>query len=403
MHKSLVFIALAMLTVFSSCKNKPSQLTLITDANVIYADNGMTTAGLTTILTNKGGLAVTSARIDFTCSHGAVTSPVYTDSLGVAKARFTDIGAPSLDQNNNPVPAIITAEYSEDNIKVSTEISILEVPELEADINKSTTDGRNDLFYDSMRIEHEKSFPDWTEAQKQVELGNYPETIVYLKRAKEKEPRPHNYNHILSCIASVYALNNDVDSAFQYLDLYVDALNEEKSRMENSAGRYFREYSVLSPFFEKKEFQIMYKDPRWPILKKRAENVCKWIKEYESPENQRKFNEAYRKQIDDFMELKVEVDSLEKIWKYNLAIQACKDVPGYKNSGPVLGLIAGLYCSKGDIEMTFDYLEQAKLITEGRAQLYQRFLVILTVGSNPQFRKLSSDPRWEIYEQMMQE
>jgi len=38
MHKSLVFIAFAMLMAFSSCKDKPGQLTLITDANDIYAD-----------------------------------------------------------------------------------------------------------------------------------------------------------------------------------------------------------------------------------------------------------------------------------------------------------------------------------------------------------------------------
>jgi len=244
------------------------------------------------------------------------------------------------------------------------------------------------------------SNPDWTKAQKQMELRNYPKTIVHLKRAKEKKPRPPNYNHILSCIAETYALNNEVDSAFQYLDLYVDALNEEKSRMERSPERYVRAYSYLS-VFAKKEFQIMHKDPRWPILMKRADEVVKWIKEYESPENQLKIIKAERKHRDDFMELKVEVDSLEKIGKYDLAFQACKDVPGYKNSYLVLCLIAGLYCSKGDIEMTFDYLEQARLITEGRAQLHQRFMFILTVGGNPQFRKLSSDPRWEIYEQMM--
>ncbi len=398
MRNSLVFIALAMLTLFSSCKSKPGQLTLITDANVIfaaYADNGLTTAELTTILTNKDGLAVNSARIDFTCSHGAVTSPVYTDSLGVAKARFTDIGAPSLDQNDNPVPAIITAEYSEDNIKVSTEISILDLQEMEADIKERGYDDRNVQFYDSMQIEQEKSMRDWVEAQKQMELRNYSEAIVYLKKHNEREPRPHNYDFNLGCIAETYAMNNDVDSAFQYLNLYVDALNEVKGRMDNSTGIYRREYSRLS-LFGKEVFLIMYEDPRWPILKKRADNVINWIKEYESPENQMKLFEPERKRIDDFVELKVEVNSLEKIGKYDLAIQACKDVQGYKNSYLILGLIARSYCSKGDIEMTFDYLEQAKLIDEGRGQLVRRFIFLNTVKSDPQFRKVASDPRWKM-------
>ncbi|MDP8238551.1 MAG: hypothetical protein P9X24_05640 [Candidatus Hatepunaea meridiana] len=239
------------------------------------------------------------------------------------------------------------------------------------------------------------SNPDWTKAQKQMELRNYPQTIVHLKRAKAKEPRPHNYNHILSCIAETYALNNDVDSAFQYLDLYVDALNEVKSRMERSPERYVREYSSLR-VFEKKEFQIMYEDPRWSILKKRADNVIRWIKEYESPENQMKFLDARSKRIDEFVELQVEVDSLEKIGKYDSAIKGCKDVPGYKNSYLVLRLIARSYCSKGDIEMTFDYLGKANLINEGRGQLVQRFNFINTVTSNPQLQKPASDPRWKI-------
>ncbi len=408
MRKLLVFIALAILMVSSSCKSNPGQLTLITDANDIYADRGRTAARLTATLTDKDGLAIISARIDFTCSHGEVVSPVLTNSFGVASTRFRDTGRPSLDQNNNPVPAIITAEYAEDNIKVSTEVSILELPELEADSNKRAIDARNDLFYDSLRIEHEESMRHWMEAQRLMDLQNYSEAVIHLKRHKDREPRPDKYNHILSCIAETYALNKDVDSAFQYLDLYVDGLNEDKNQMERSASFYNREYSYMARF-EKKAFQVMHEDPRWPIFKKRADAVVSWIKEYESSENRMKFMEAEGKQADDFVELMAEVDSLEKTGKYDSAIKVCKDVAGYENSGPVLSLIAGLYCSKGDIEMTFDYLEQAKLITEGRAQLMQRFLLILTMGNNPQFlklegdprfRKLSSDPRWEM---MMQE
>ncbi|MBM3328875.1 MAG: hypothetical protein FJY67_05285 [Calditrichaeota bacterium] len=100
-------------------------LILNTDRNTIYADNGLTYATLTALLSDAGGQVLAGKPLVFTKTHGTVNSPVTTDSLGLGRAIFRDIGLPSLDASGNLVPAVITARYDPLGLEAQVEITIL--------------------------------------------------------------------------------------------------------------------------------------------------------------------------------------------------------------------------------------------------------------------------------------
>lgn len=101
-------------------------LQLFASTNVIYADGGVTRADLQALLKDADGQVMSGKQITFTSDHGTVNSPVMTDSSGVARAVFSDIGLPSVDENNNPVPALIFARYGPMELEAWVEITILE-------------------------------------------------------------------------------------------------------------------------------------------------------------------------------------------------------------------------------------------------------------------------------------
>lgn len=101
------------------------RLTLTTDRESIYADNGLTYAALTALLSDEEGQALAGKQIIFTKTHGTVNSPVTTDSLGIARAIFRDIGMPSLNEEGRIVPAVISAKYNPLALQASVEITIL--------------------------------------------------------------------------------------------------------------------------------------------------------------------------------------------------------------------------------------------------------------------------------------
>lgn len=100
-------------------------LTLSTSTTVIYADNGLTYAELTAVLKDEDRQALAGKQIVFTSTHGTVNSPVTTDTLGIARAVFRDIGLPSVDESGNIVPAIITARYDPLGLISQVEVTIL--------------------------------------------------------------------------------------------------------------------------------------------------------------------------------------------------------------------------------------------------------------------------------------
>ncbi|MFN3820856.1 MAG: invasin domain 3-containing protein, partial [bacterium] len=100
-------------------------LTLSTSTNVIYADNGLTYAELTAVLKDEDRQALSGKQIVFTSTHGTVNSPVTTDTLGIARAIFRDIGLPSIDESGNIVPTIITARYDPLGLIAQVEVTIL--------------------------------------------------------------------------------------------------------------------------------------------------------------------------------------------------------------------------------------------------------------------------------------
>lgn len=100
-------------------------LTLTSDRESIYADDGLTTAILTALLSDEDGQALSGREIVFTKTHGTVNSPVVTDSLGIAQAVFRDVGLPSYDSSGDIVPAVITAKYDPLDLQSSVMITIL--------------------------------------------------------------------------------------------------------------------------------------------------------------------------------------------------------------------------------------------------------------------------------------
>ena len=106
-------------------------ISLAADRNFIYADFGITTASLIATLVDGEGRVIEGAEITFRSTHGSVTSPVVTDDLGRAVAIFTDIGHPSVDDEGNPVPAVITARYRPAFLEASAEVMILSPPDIE--------------------------------------------------------------------------------------------------------------------------------------------------------------------------------------------------------------------------------------------------------------------------------
>ncbi|MBM3328774.1 MAG: hypothetical protein FJY67_04760 [Calditrichaeota bacterium] len=100
-------------------------LQLTTDRGSIFADNGLTFANLVAVLKDEDGQVLTGKPIIFTSRFGAVNSPVNTDTSGIARAVFTDIGVPSVDESGNPVPDVITARYDPLGLTAQVEITIL--------------------------------------------------------------------------------------------------------------------------------------------------------------------------------------------------------------------------------------------------------------------------------------
>ncbi len=86
-------------------------LMLFSNTDLIYADNGVTVANITALLKDAQNQVIRDAQIILTSDHGAINSPVLTDSTGQAHAIFIDMGIPSA-----PDTAKIIAKYEPLNI-----------------------------------------------------------------------------------------------------------------------------------------------------------------------------------------------------------------------------------------------------------------------------------------------
>ncbi len=102
-------------------------LTLTTNRNYIYADNGRTVANIRASLKDEDGHVIPGAQIRFASDFGIVTpATAITDSMGFVQAVFTDVGLPSVDEDGNSVPARITATHSASGAQETVEVTILE-------------------------------------------------------------------------------------------------------------------------------------------------------------------------------------------------------------------------------------------------------------------------------------
>jgi hypothetical protein len=119
------FVKYTSITVEKTAGDR-GNLTLTSDVDFIYADNGRTVANLQVVLKDANNQAMVNREIILTSTHGTVNSSVVTDSMGVAHAIFTDIGLPSTDEHGNIVPSLITAIYNPLSLSASIEITIKE-------------------------------------------------------------------------------------------------------------------------------------------------------------------------------------------------------------------------------------------------------------------------------------
>ncbi len=94
-------------------------LNLTTNRDFKYADGGLTLIYLTALLKDQDNQALAGVPITFHTAFGAVNSPVITDTLGMARADFTDLGLPS------DGPFWLYARYRPLNLVDSVRINIL--------------------------------------------------------------------------------------------------------------------------------------------------------------------------------------------------------------------------------------------------------------------------------------
>jgi len=162
-----------------------ANLQLYTDVSEIYADNGVTVAHLTASLKNEDDEVIAGENISFSSDFGGVyPSNALTNEAGRAFATFTDYGEPSVDQDGNPVPAIVTARYRKGGAEASVEIFILArnpiiIINLYAQAVQMTAGSRDStLVSASCFQENGQRAPDGTEVNFRASLGLFTNDAV---------------------------------------------------------------------------------------------------------------------------------------------------------------------------------------------------------------------------------
>lgn len=100
------------------------QLSISTDVREIFADGGLTVARIRALLKDDQGQALANKLLVFTSTHGAITSPLMTNALGIVDTIFTDVGIPSYDRDGNIVPAKIYVKFDPLHLIDSCEVTI---------------------------------------------------------------------------------------------------------------------------------------------------------------------------------------------------------------------------------------------------------------------------------------
>ncbi len=115
----------AIVSVYYSMHDGGPRFFLNSSTNYIYADNGVSHAIVRAVLKDEDNQAVEGASIVFTSNNnGTINSPLITDSLGIVRAAFSDIGIPSYDALGERAPCTITATCLEYRVEQSLEIDI---------------------------------------------------------------------------------------------------------------------------------------------------------------------------------------------------------------------------------------------------------------------------------------
>jgi len=199
---------------------KPFELEVFSDTDEIYADNdSLTFATLTAQLKDADGQGIGGVELRFSTTQGAVPAVGTTDASGVCYNVFNDLGEPSLDEDGNPVPAIVTVKYEKMDLEVSKEIFILPrnpitIVNLYV-LSPRMTVGDSILVSASCFQENGQRAPDGTEVHFYATLGHFSSDVV---RTTGGTGRAESYfiapTRTGTAILSAYVINADGDTAW---------------------------------------------------------------------------------------------------------------------------------------------------------------------------------------------
>ncbi len=118
-------VAAEMVISVSLAYYESGVIIVYSNRDYIYADQGVTQARVTAVLKDEYNQSLVGKAIIFTSNNnGAISSPIITDSLGIAIATFSDVGLQSMNALGEREPCDIHAIYEPLGVDVSIEIDI---------------------------------------------------------------------------------------------------------------------------------------------------------------------------------------------------------------------------------------------------------------------------------------
>ncbi|NQU05733.1 MAG: hypothetical protein HQ568_06545 [Calditrichaeota bacterium] len=154
-------------------------------AGPFYPDNGRTVVNFQAVLKDANNQALAGRELIVTATHGSIETPVYTDSMGVARITFIYEGQPPVDDEGNPVPVMITVSYPPYSLYASIEILILKYPPvissiaLQAEDDELTADSNDSTWVGAVCFMETGDFaPEGTVVHFETDRGRFIESSV---------------------------------------------------------------------------------------------------------------------------------------------------------------------------------------------------------------------------------
>jgi len=99
-------------------------LTVSTQPDFVYADNGLTATVITAVLKDQNDVVIVGKPVSFSTRMGQINASAVTDTLGRAVATFIGGNLPSQDANGLPIPVYVHAMYNALHLDDSCAVTI---------------------------------------------------------------------------------------------------------------------------------------------------------------------------------------------------------------------------------------------------------------------------------------